>query len=136
MTEKQKSEIVKLRAKGMTYGDIADKLDVSINTVKSFYSRLKNPQELHSIEVKENCCKCCGKEISQNPHTREKKFCSYDCRMKWWSTHIEDMNRKAVYSFKCSCCGAGFQAYGNNHRKYCSRDCYFKSRFGGSSNVE
>ena len=51
MTEKQKSEIVKLRAKGMTYGDIADKLGVSINTVKSFYSRLKNPQELHSIHT-------------------------------------------------------------------------------------
>ena len=72
MTEKQKSEIVKLRAKGMTYGDIADKLGVSINTVKSFYSRHKNPQELPAVDVKENCCKCCGKEISQNPHTREK----------------------------------------------------------------
>ena len=32
MTEKQKSEIVKLRAKGMTYGEIANKLGVSINT--------------------------------------------------------------------------------------------------------
>ena len=51
MTEKQKSEIVKLRVKGMTYGDIADKLGVSINTVKSFYSRHKNPQELPAIEV-------------------------------------------------------------------------------------
>ena len=51
MTEKQKSEIVELRAKGMTYGDISDKLGVSINTVKSFYSKLKNPQKLLAIEV-------------------------------------------------------------------------------------
>ena len=53
------------------------------------------------------------------------------CRMQWWKAHIKEVNRKAVYDFTCACCGQQFQAYGNDHRKYCSRACYIKARFGG-----
>lgn len=124
MTDEQKANIIALRAKGLTYADIAEKLQVSINTVKSFYRRCEKKTLV--------CCKCCGKPINQTPRTREKKFCSDKCRMKWWKLHSDEMDKKAVYDFKCESCGKKFQAYGNNHRKYCSRECYIKMRFGGA----
>jgi hypothetical protein len=39
------------------------------------------------------------------------------------------LHRKALYPFVCAQCGGEFQAYGNDHRKYCSRDCYVAARF-------
>lgn len=75
MTDEQKANIIALRAEGLTYADIAEKLQVSINTVKSFYRRCEKKTAV--------CCKCCGKHINQTPRTREKKFCSDKCRMKW-----------------------------------------------------
>ena len=121
MTNEQKSKILKFRSEGMTYSDIAEELSLPINTVKSFCRRNKG------VDV----CKCCGRPITQTKGARQKKFCSDKCRMKWWNSHIGEVKKKAVYDFKCECCGKEFQAYGNNHRKYCSRGCYTKARFGG-----
>lgn len=126
MTEKQKADIIELRSKGLKYSDIADRLQLSINTVKSFYRRCKDT-------VSSAHCKCCGRPISQPLRTREKKFCSDECRMNWWNSHKDEINKKAVYHFKCESCGQEFQAYGNNHRKYCSRECYINMRFGGGN---
>ncbi len=39
MTDKQKTQIVKLRAAGYGYGKIAQELGISVNTVKSFCRR-------------------------------------------------------------------------------------------------
>lgn len=127
MTAKQKADIIALRSNGATYSDIAEKLQLSVNTVKSFYRRCKE----NIAEKSDSCCKYCDKPVVQTTATREKKFCSDECRMKWWKSHSGDINRKALYDFKCEYCGKLFQAYGNNHRKYCSRDCYIKMRFGG-----
>lgn len=122
MTNAQKANIIELRTKGLRYSDIAEKLQISINTVKSFYRRCEKKTTV--------CCKCCGKPINQPNRTREKKFCSDTCRMKWWKDHNNEINKKAVYDFRCENCGKRFQAYGNNHRKYCSRKCYITDRFG------
>lgn len=121
MTDEQKLKIIEMRGKGVTFAKIADSLDVSLNTVKSFYRR---KQDL-------NVCKNCGTPITQPPRARKKMFCSDKCRMKWWNSHPQNISRKAIYDFTCENCGRVFQAYGNDHRKYCSRSCYTKSRFGG-----
>ena len=118
MTDEQKSKIISMRESGKTYADIAACLNLSLNTVKSFYRR------------NQTLCKCCGTPITQPTRARKKIFCSDKCRMKWWNSHQEDVSRKAVYDFICECCGTAFQAYGNNHRKYCSRSCYTKARYG------
>ena len=121
MTDVQKADIIRLRSEGQSFGKIAAALELSVNTVKSFCSRNKYSR----------LCYCCGTPIIQPPHTRQKKFCSNRCRMKWWYAHKDDVNRRAIYDFTCACCGQQFQAYGNDHRKYCSRACYIKARFGG-----
>ena len=119
MTDAQKSTVLTLRSKGMSFSKIAETVGLSVNTIKSFCSRHKG-----------QFCLCCGEPITQPPRVRQKKFCSDKCRMKWWNAHIKDVNRKAMYDFICSNCGKPFQAYGNNHRKYCCHRCYILARFG------
>ncbi len=124
MTEKQKGRIAALRSKGYTYADIAKKLNVSVNTIKSFCRRQGKPDVTDK-------CQNCGKSIAQTEGARHKKFCSDKCRMQWWNSHSDEVKKKAIYEFTCACCGTAFRAYGNNHRKYCSHDCYVKHRFEG-----
>ncbi len=121
MTEMQKAAALHLRAKGYSFARIAKEIDISVNTIKSFCSRNKSGQ----------LCLSCGASIQQPPRARTQKFCCDKCRMQWWKAHMKEVNRKAMYNFTCACCGKTFQAYGNNHRKYCGRECYVKARFGG-----
>ena len=128
MTKEQKALVVKLRDQGMTFAAIAEKLDISVNSIKSFYRRNGNTSNA-SNDKNQLCCKECGKPIAQPFGTRVKKFCSDKCRMLWWNTHRSEVKLRSADRCKCSCCGKVFQAYA--HRKFCSRDCYFKMRFGG-----
>ena len=129
MTAEEKAEIVALRSNGATYAGIAEKLNLSINTVKSFYRRYRENTTAVSAH-----CKCCGKPLVQPKTAREKKFCSDMCRMKWWNSHRDEVNKKSLCSYRCICCGKSFQAYGSKRRKYCSRACYIRHRFGEDSN--
>lgn len=126
MTEETKQAITNMREAGKGYATISKELGISVNTVKSFCRRAK---------VVEHICPSCGKVVKQTPGRKEKKFCDYSCRMKWWKEHPDGLNRKANYSQNCACCGSKFIAYGNNHRKYCSHSCYITNRFrGGAAN--
>lgn len=80
-------------------------------------------------------CACCGKQIKQKKQGRTRKFCSEECRRKWWNENRDKRNKKetAVYKYTCAYCGKEFSSYGNRHRKYCSHGCYIKSRFGEAS---
>ena len=125
MTDEQKSCIIQFRSEGMTYSEIAQKLNISINTVKSFYRRHTQ------TNMPKGQCKQCGKPITQSKRTREKKFCSDKCRWAWWNQNLDKVKRKAIYTFECPNCKKQFTAYGNAKRKYCSHQCYIESRFGG-----
>lgn len=126
MRENQKQQIISLRREGAGYGQIATAIGISINTVKSFCRR-------HSLTAKtpESVCEQCGKPVTQNPGRKRKRFCSDSCRNKWWNSHLELVQRKAVYTFTCPNCNQEFNAYGNSHRKFCSHACYIDYRFGG-----
>lgn len=41
-------------------------------------------------------CKFCGKEVHQNPGRKEKKFCDDKCRMAYWNSHQDKVERKAI----------------------------------------
>lgn len=137
MTENQKTRIAGLRAKGIGYGKIAQELGVPVNTIKSYCRRnslggnakVEGPAQVLTGDISR--CENCGKEIHQLAKQKPKRFCCDKCRNLWWNSHLDQVKRKANYSFVCPVCRKTFTAYGNSNRKYCSLDCYFEDRFGG-----
>lgn len=133
MTSEQKQKIVSLREQDFGYATIADTLGLTKNQVSAFCRRNDLTGKRGSGDKAPNmdCCRCCGKPLTQIPGRKPVKFCSKTCRVSWWNSHPYMVNKKALYSFTCACCGKTFTAYGNAHRKYCSHACYIAARFGG-----
>ena len=126
MTNEQKAKIIDMRKEGDAYLLISQKTGLSVNTVSSYCRR--NGLCKESVEKAKNC-KQCGKPIKRIQKRKPRKFCSNRCRIKWWNSHPDSVNRKAVYHFTCAYCGQPFSAYGNSNRKYCSHACYIADRF-------
>lgn len=141
MTDQQKSQIIKLRRAGNGYGMIAKTLGISLNTVKS-YCRRNDVNAMTSTEMPADFtgeithCEHCGKEIRQVSGRKKKRFCCDKCRNAWWNSHLDQVKRKAVYSFRCPYCGKEFHVYGDKRRKYCSHECYIADRFKGGDSSE
>ena len=131
MTDEQRMQITSMRDAGSGYKKIAQALNISENTIKSFCKRNKMGGIAASASNDEIPCLCCGKPVKQNPGRKQKKFCSDKCRMKWWNGHLDQVQKKANYDYICPVCKKPFTAYGNASRKYCSHDCYIEDRFGG-----
>jgi len=134
MTSEEKREAVRLRHSGLSYSKIAATLNISENTVKSFCRRnsISGSASTHTDEADKKDiggCKQCGKSLAQIPKQKQKKFCCPECRFAWWNANREHMAKKAVYHFKCKCCGKKFDSYGNKNRKYCSHACYIKDYY-------
>ncbi len=131
MNEKQKSEIVRMRKSGTSYSKISQITGISKNTIKSFCRRNNVLVDADSDnDGKEGLyCKYCKKMLKKISGRKIPKFCSKECRTKWWNSHPEAVNRKAVYTFTCAGCKRIFTAYGNKGRKYCSHGCYINARF-------
>ena len=121
-------KIDELQREGHGYKKIAALLDLPLNTVKSYIRR--HPVTKEPTKVVSGCLHC-GAPLIQNTGKKEKKFCSDRCRMAWWNTHPERVNKKAFYTATCAHCGREFVSYGNKGRKYCSRPCFDNSRRKG-----
>ena len=121
MTIIQKQRIAALRTAGVSYGAIAEELQLSKNTVKSYCQR---------SGIAESRCKLCDKPLIQSVGHKKRIFCSSECRTEWWKSNPTALNQKAVYDFICTACGKAFTAYGNKSRKYCSHVCYISARYG------
>jgi transcriptional regulator with XRE-family HTH domain len=130
MNNLQKERITLLRANGDSYAKIAEALGISINTIKSYCRRnnLGGVAPVGSKSLDDTFCHQCGAPLKHNVGKKQKRFCSDKCRMSWWNSHPEKMNRKATREFICQTCGQVFEAYGKRERKYCSRTCYGKSK--------
>ena len=118
MDTNQRHSIEQMRSNGMSYSNIAAKSGLSINTVKS-YCRRNNLEKKAAGDT----CDYCGRTLTHTPGAKRKRFCSDKCRLTWWNSHPEAINRKAVYHITCTNCGVDFESYGNAKRKYCSRVC-------------
>ena len=133
VTQQQKEQISKRRAAGTSFGKIASVLGMSVNTVKSYCKR--NPISLEPVSapkalVHSDRCPQCNTQLKQSPGHRQKRFCSYKCRITWWAAHPEQMTRKKLYPVECQHCGGVFMQYGSRPRKFCSRGCYLVHRYG------
>ena len=128
MTEKEKIKVRYFRTEGLSYGAIANKLEIPVNTIKSFCRR----NGLTGIASKEPITLCyqCNKRLERKDGRKPQKFCSEECRRAWWKAHPELITRKAYYSITCAYCGEEFRSYGNRKRKYCCHACYIAARFG------
>lgn len=62
MTDAQKSTVLTLRSKGMSFSKIAETVGLSVNTIKSFCSRHKG-----------QFCLCCGEPITQPAKSTSEK---------------------------------------------------------------
>ena len=120
MTKEEKLKIITMRGKGQTYSQIAHKLGIPLNTVKSFCRR--------EAERKKRC-RNCRRPLIQNSEGRPKAFCCDECRIKWWKRNPDKVNCKAFYTLRCAGCGCQFVSYGHKERKYCSHKCYIDCRF-------
>ena len=142
MTDEEKIKVANLRARGFGYTAISKELNISANTIKAYCKRSGlggvASEEVDEVDIPIIKCRCqnCGKKIAFPEGRKEKKFCSDKCRVAWWNTHPEKVNRKAVYEFTCAHCGKPFTAYGNAGRKYCCHACYIADRFKGGDGNE
>lgn len=136
MTHDEKKQIAALRGRGVSYTDIASQLGLSRDTVKSYCHRNSIVVSEQTASSETDCCEFCGKHLSQTQGKKKKRFCSRECCLNWWHSHPDRLSKKAVYEFKCACCGKDFTAYGNSTRKYCSHECYINARFNKGGNHE
>ncbi len=127
MTAEEQMIIANFRKRGLGYKRIATLTGISINTIKAFCRR-QGSDNIFAEDVSRSFCRGCGKAIESTPGKREKKWCSDSCRMKWWNSHPNQVQRKSYYSFICPQCGIQFESYGNDHRKFCSRNCLAQAR--------
>ena len=122
-----------MKNKGMRPIDIERETGIPRETIKTFCKRHYRPIVLPKAQ--DNICVACGKRFEYGK--RRTKYCSAECRQKWWNTHSEMVKKKAYYFQNCRYCGVEFAAYGNSTRKYCSHECYVNDRFkSGGKNGE
>lgn len=125
MTEIQKQQIQTMRSNGLVFADIAEKLHLSVNSVKSYCRR----KAIQKQAVTSALCKHCGAVLINTPGHRQKTFCSAACQQKYWWENRNLMQHHALISVTCPACGKSFTAYKGHHRKYCSHTCYIADRY-------
>ena len=76
-------------------------------------------------------CGFCGGPMKKAATGRPRRFCSEECRRRYWKGHRHEVKKseKAIYIRECPYCKETFEAYGNKNRRYCCHDHYIKHRF-------
>ena len=128
MNTMQKETIRYLRGEGLGYKAIATRMGVTENTVKGFCQR----NGLIGVATKNSVtlCRQCRKPLEKLPRSGHKKFCSSNCRSKWWSGHTYLYKYRHENNQECVQCGNVFNSFYSKNRKYCCQKCYIIARFG------
>ena len=133
MTSVEKKLIDQYRRQGMGSTEIAEKLNLSVNTVKSYCRRNAMETPIADMDAAPSgLCKQCGSLISGKRDKRGKQFCSDRCRYQWWHLHRGESINATAHT--CSLCGRVFKT--NRQQKYCCHNCYIMARFGGHKRYE
>lgn len=131
MTTCEKSVLRDMRQAGRSYGQIAEKLGVSKNTIKSICRR----EGLVPATAAGSCCLHCHAPLPNQKAGCKRAFCSDACRYAWHNAHRALQTHKVV-SKRCACCGNTFLSYPSGKRKYCSRACYIADRYHKESHYD
>lgn len=116
MTRTQKTTILEMRAEGITYKAIAEKMGMSLGSVKMFVSRHNRADDRH--------CEQCGKLLPKGTGASQ-RFCSAKCKNAWWKANSDKTEGNKQLTCTCAVCGKAFTTYKDS--KYCSRACYYVS---------
>ena len=133
MTKETRDRILELRKDGMGYLKIANQVGETRDAVRYICkSRGLGGVAVERMIDDGRICAHCGTSIEQpKGKGRRKRFCCEACRREWWKKHPDAAHKleKALYHGVCEHCGKEFVVYGNQHRKYCSHQCYINKRF-------
>lgn len=131
MTPEEKIAVRSMRLSGISYAQIADKLNIPEGTIKTFCRRnnLRSADIRINVNMKEGICKRCGKSLNSLPKRKPKQFCSDTCRLTWWNANRDKVNTTNAIKLICHACGDLFESY-DAGRKYCCHACYISKRFG------
>ncbi len=124
MLSTQKDALRRMRENGRSYGQIAEELGLSENTVKSFCRR----SGIVPVAAQPICPRC-GKPVQPSHHGQRRRFCSDACRYAWDYAHRVLGPHNAVKR-QCAACREMFFSYPSSKRKYCSHGCYIADRYG------
>lgn len=67
-------------------------------------------------------CEECEALFEESKTGRAKRFCSDECRWRWWVKH-KKIGKAKTYRYGCQYCGKEFISYVKKGRKYCSARC-------------
>ena len=118
-----KEKIIDLRRKGMGNKLIAKELNLNPSTVAKFVQKYGD-----SYEYLRKCPQC-GTLFKRTRGHNPKKFCSNECRMKWWNSHRDLIKHKNEQDVNCQHCGKVFRSF-TPGRKFCSIHCSLAERYG------
>lgn len=131
MTNDDIRTIKRLRENGVAFSEIAKRLSLNENTIKSYcYRNAIKP--LENLPKPKEACEMCLTPIVQKEKRKKKRFCSDQCRSTWWNEQRKNKTVKRGKEKVCANCDATFHSY--KDRKYCSHPCYIKQRFGRDNN--
>lgn len=133
MTKEERLKAIDLCIRGNTYNEISKSMHIPLNTIKSYLRR--NREKIRKDDKKNEkekiCCINCGHEITRGRRLIGRKFCSIDCKTKWFNKNKSKIESKNKIDKMCPTCNTPFKDYINGKRKYCSHNCYILSRFKG-----
>ena len=133
MKREDLKQVRSLRDAGYSYSRIASALGVPKNSVKSYCNRFGIRSGVGDRDSDADGivrCRQCGSVIERERQPRTKRFCSSECRMRWWNAHRDHATSKTMKTIVCANCKKTFRSYIGEQRKYCCHRCYIAHRFG------
>lgn len=135
MIAEKREEIRLLKSAGMSFRKLAEYTNENVSVIRTQCKDLNTVEtnyQLPDLIEEKQACAYCGKPINQEGKGRPKRFCSDECRRKYWKANRDKMkqNPDAIYTKVCPYCGKTFTAYGNKHRKYCCHEHYVLDYYG------
>lgn len=134
MSEQEKRYIVKQRALGKSFAQIGRELGRGESSVRYAFNHItgKEPKAEEVIPMMvlgagvpgTSKCKYCGRDFEKPALGGKRLFCSAHCRNAWGN----EQKRRTPYSRVCEQCGCEFTAFGNPHKRFCSRKCFADSQ--------
>ena len=108
MTEYEKRSITNMRLQGKGYRSIASELGLSRDAVRNFcksrkidgYACSKDTGIINPLLWGKTICPTCGEPFEQPEIGRKRKYCSEECRRRYWSVHPEKQ-KLATHTFVC-----------------------------------